>query len=162
MKYQILGSPAVPDMPWQEKPADCGDIPVWRYTENPIIGRNPIPGVARVFNSAVAPYGDGFIGVFRGEQKDGISSFIYLGRSADGIHWNFSEEKIHFQDEAGEEFMPRYAYDPRLVRIDSTYYLIWCQDFYGAAIGMAKTHLLSDLVPGLLRGCHRHGKDGRL
>ena len=138
MKYQILGSPAVPDMPWQEKPADCGDIPAWRYTENPIIGRNPIPGVARVFNSAVAPYGDGFIGVFRGEQKDGIS-FIYLGRSADGIHWNFSEEKIHFQDEAGEEFMPRYAYDPRLVRIDSTYYLIWCQDFYGAAIGMAKT-----------------------
>ena len=124
MKYQILGSPAVPDMPWQEKPADCGDIPVWRYTENPIIGRNPIPGVARVFNSAVAPYGDGFIGVFRGEQKDGIS-FIYLGRSADGIHWNFQKEKIHFQDEAGEEFMPRYAYDPRLVRIDSTYYLIW-------------------------------------
>ena len=77
MKYQILGSPAVPDMPWQEKPADCGDIPVWRYTENPIIGRNPIPGVARVFNSAVAPYGDGFIGVFRGEQKDGISLFIW-------------------------------------------------------------------------------------
>ena len=138
MKYQILGSPAVPDMPWQEKPADCGDIPVWRYSENPIISRNPIPGVARVFNSAVAPYGDGFIGVFRGEQKDGVS-FIYLGRSADGIHWSFSEEKIHFQDEAGEEFMPRYAYDPRLVRIDSTYYLIWCQDFYGAAIGMAKT-----------------------
>ena len=101
MKYQILGSPAVPDMPWQEKPADCGDIPVWRYTENPIIGRNPIPGVARVFNRAVAPYGDGFIGVFRGEQKDGIS-FIYLGRSADGIHWNFQKEKIHFQDEAGE------------------------------------------------------------
>ena len=81
MKYQILGSPAVPDMPWQEKPLDCGDIPVWRYTENPIIGRNPIPGVARVFNSAVAPYGDGFIGVFRGEQKT-----VLYGRSSKTIH----------------------------------------------------------------------------
>ena len=35
--------------------------------------------------------------------------------------------------------MPLYAYDPRLVRIDGVYYLIWCQDAYGAAIGMART-----------------------
>ena len=32
-----------------------------------------------------------------------------------------------------------YAYDPRLVKVEDTYYAIWCQDFYGAAIGMAKT-----------------------
>ena len=137
MKYKILGSPSVPDMPWQEKPADCGDIPIWRYTENPIIDRNPIPGVARIFNSAVAPYEDGYIGVFRAEQTDGIP-FIYLGRSKDGIHWSFEKEKICFQDEQGNEFMPLYAYDPRLVRIDGIYYLIWCQDAYGAAIGMAR------------------------
>ena len=35
--------------------------------------------------------------------------------------------------------MPIYAYDPRLVKVEDTYYIIWCQDFYGAAIGMAKT-----------------------
>ena len=35
--------------------------------------------------------------------------------------------------------MPVYAYDPRLVKVEDTYYIIWCQDFYGAAIGMAKT-----------------------
>ena len=138
MKYKILGSPSVPNMPWQEKPAECGDIPIWRYTENPIIDRNPIPGVARIFNSAVAPYEDGYIGVFRAEQTDGIP-FIYLGRSKDGIHWSFQKEKIRFRDEQGNEFMPLYAYDPRLVRIDGVYYLIWCQDAYGAAIGMART-----------------------
>ena len=32
-----------------------------------------------------------------------------------------------------------YAYDPGLVKVDDTYYAIWCQDAYGAAIGMAKT-----------------------
>ena len=52
--------------------------PIWRYSENPIIGRNPIEGVARIFNSAVMPYEDGFIGVFRGEQTNGIP-YIYLG-----------------------------------------------------------------------------------
>ena len=35
--------------------------------------------------------------------------------------------------------MPPYAYDPRLVKVEDTYYIIWCQDAYGAAIGMAKT-----------------------
>src|SRR5699024_1813495 len=59
---------------------------LWRCTENPIIPRNPLPGVARIFNSAVMPYEGAYIGVFRGEQTNGIP-YIYLGRSADGIHW---------------------------------------------------------------------------
>ena len=82
---------------------------------------------------------DRFIGVFRGEQTNGIP-YIYLGRSDDGIHWNFDKDKIHFKDEDGNDFMPIYAYDPRLVKVEDTYYIIWCQDFYGAAIGMAKTN----------------------
>ena len=126
-------------MPWQERPADNQTgLPLWRYNENPIIGRNPAPGVARIFNSAVMPYEDGFIGVFRGEQTNGVP-YIYLGKSEDAIHWNFEENKIPFKDEDGNDFMPIYAYDPRLVKVEDTYYIIWCQDFYGAAIGMAKT-----------------------
>jgi beta-1,4-mannooligosaccharide/beta-1,4-mannosyl-N-acetylglucosamine phosphorylase len=125
-------------MPWQEPAGKCTGAPIWRYTENPIIGRNPMDHVARIFNSAVIPYEDGFIGVFRGEQNNGIP-YIYLGKSKDGIKWEFEKEKIRFVDEEGNEFMPRYAYDPRLVKVEDTYYIIWCQDFYGAAIGMAKT-----------------------
>lgn len=128
---------ALPNIPWQDKPAGCAG-PLWRYTENPIIRRNPIPGVARIFNSAVMPYEGAYIGVFRGEQTNGIP-FIYLGRSNDAIHWDIEPEKIQFVNEAGEPFMPLYAYDPRLVKVEDTYYIIWCQDAYGAAIGMAKT-----------------------
>ena len=43
---------SLPNIPWQDRPSDC-TAPVWRYTENPIIPRNPLPGVARIFNSAV-------------------------------------------------------------------------------------------------------------
>ena len=131
-------SPAVPNVPWQDKPEGHTGAPVWRYSENPIIGRNPVEGVARIFNSAVMPYGDEFIGVFRGEQVNGIP-YIYLGRSKDAIHWDFDKNKIQFVDEEGKPFMPIYAYDPRLVKVEDTYYIIWCQDFYGAAIGIAKT-----------------------
>ena len=131
-------APAVPNMPWQDKPEGLKGAPVWRYTKNPIIERNPIEGVARIFNSAVMPYEGAFIGVFRGEQTNGIPH-IYLGRSEDGLCWEFEPEKIPFVDEEGNPAMPLYAYDPRLVKVEDTYYIIWCQDFYGASIGMAKT-----------------------
>lgn len=74
------------------------------------------------------PYGDEFIGVFRGEQVNGIP-YIYMGRSKDAIHWDFDKDKIQFVDEEGKPFMPIYAYDPRLVKVEDTYYIIWCQDF---------------------------------
>ena len=129
--------PSVPNMPWQDKPSGC-TAPMWRHDENPIIGRNPLPNVSRIFNSAVMPFEGSFVGVFRGEQRDGIPH-VYFGRSKDALHWDFENEKIAFTDENGVPFQPLYAYDPRLVKVDDTYYIIWCQDMYGAAIGMAST-----------------------
>ncbi len=128
----------VPNMPWVEGPKEFANAPVWRYPDNPIIGRNPLKNVARIFNSAVMPYEGKFIGVFRGEQTNGVP-YIYLGHSEDAIHWTFDEDKIHFVDEDGKDFMPVYAYDPRLVKVEDTYYIMWCGDFYGAAIHLAKT-----------------------
>lgn len=133
---KIIGAD-LPSIPWQDKPKGCTS-PLWRYTENPIIGRNPLPEVARIFNSAVMPYNGGYIGVFRGEQRNGIPH-IYLGRSKDALHWEFDSEKIPFTDKNGEPFMPPYAYDPRLVKVEDIYYIMWCQDAYGPTIGIAKT-----------------------
>ena len=136
-KYQMI-APKLPNIPWQDKPEGHINSPLWRYTENPVIDHNPLPGVARIFNSAVMPYEGKFVGVFRGEQTNGVP-YIYLGWSEDAIHWTYEPEKIPFVDEDGKPFMPLYAYDPRLVKVEDTYYIIWCQDFYGAAIGIAKT-----------------------
>ena len=135
--FQLIEK-GVSNLPWQERPKKVNGAPIWRYSQNPVIGRNPTEGVARIFNSAVVPYEGEFIGVFRGEQINGIP-YIYLGRSKDGICWTFDKNKIPFEDEDGNPFMPVYAYDPRLVKVEDVYYIIWCQDFYGAAIGMART-----------------------
>ena len=133
---KIIGKD-LPNIPWQEKPQDY-PRPVWRYTENPIIDRYAIPTSNSIFNSAVVPFKDGFAGVFRCDSF-GVSMDIYAGFSKDAIHWEFDSNKIPFVDEDGNPFMPIYAYDPRLVKVEDTYYIIWCQDFYGASIGMAKT-----------------------
>lgn len=128
------------NIPWQERPEGC-TAPLWRYSGNPVTPRNPLPDVPRIFNSAVVPWEGGFIGVFRGERRNGIP-LLYLGRSADGLRWEFENSPIRFSGEGpdGQEVpQPSYAYDTRLIQIDGTYYIIWCQDAYGATLGMAKT-----------------------
>lgn len=149
-------SPAVPNMPWQERPEKIVNAPVWRYKENPIIGRNPVEGVARIFNSAVIPYEGKFIGVFRGEQTNGIP-YVYLGRSEDGIHWDFDKDKVRFVDEEGNDFMPVYAYDPRLVKVEDTYYIIWCGDFTVQRSEWQKRKILRHLPELKIRSCRLTG-----
>lgn len=132
----IIGNP-LPNLPWEDRPAGCND-PVWRYSANPAIGWNPIPSGARAYNSAVVPYGDGFVGVFRVDGKHGRAG-LHFGRSADAINWELENELINWVDEAGNPTPNSYAYDPRLVKIDDTYYINWCDDMRGASIGMGYT-----------------------
>lgn len=128
---------ALPNIPWQEKPKGYAGV-VWRHTENPIIDWNPTPKTGRIFNSAVIPYEDGFVGVFRADHKNG-RAHIHFGRSKDALHWDIDNEEIQWVDEQGKPYQPGYAYDPRLVKIEDTYYMIWCTDFSGAALGLGKT-----------------------
>ena len=132
----IVGD-ALPNLPWENRPAGCSD-PVWRFTGNPVIGWNPIPSGARAYNSAVIPYGKGFVGVFRIDSKSGRAG-LHFGTSDDAIHWNLENELIKWVDESGKPRPNSYAYDPRLVKIEDTYYITWCDDLRGASIGMGYT-----------------------
>lgn len=136
MSVKIIGE-VIHEMPWQDRP-EGNQMPMWRYSKNPIIGRNPAPGVARVFNSAAVKYGDKYIAVLRAETVNG-RPHLSMGYSDNGIDWQVESERIEMRDENGELYYPNYAYDPRLIKVEDTYYIIWCTDFKGAALGMAKT-----------------------
>jgi len=136
INIKIIGK-ALPNIPWQDKPKDFEGV-IWRHDANPIIDINPTKRTARIFNSAVVPYGDGFIGIFRADHKNGKPQF-HLGNSKDGICWNIEDEEIHWIDENKEAYQPSYSYDPRLVEIEGTYYIIWCTDFGGAALSIGST-----------------------
>lgn len=135
-EVKIIGD-SLHNMPWEEKPPQL-DLPVWRHSANPVIDRNPAPGISRIFNSAVVPYEGRFAGVFRAETING-RPHLRMGWSEDALNWSINDEAISFVDEQGNPFDPHYAYDPRLVKVEDTYYIIWCTDFYGAAIGLAET-----------------------
>ena len=74
------------NMPWEERPEGCTDV-MWRYSKNPVIGRYHIPTSNSIFNSAVVPFGDGFAGVFRCDNK-AVQMNIFAGFSKDGININ--------------------------------------------------------------------------
>ncbi len=124
-------------IPWEDCPEGFKG-PVWRYSHNPVIARNPNEKLARVFNSALVFYKGAFIGVFRAEDRSGIPH-LYVGRSTDGLHFEFEMEPIKFVDENGKPAQSNYQYDPRLIQIEGSYYVVWCDDFYGPALAIAKT-----------------------
>ncbi len=125
-------------IPWEEPPAGCRD-PVWRYSSNPIIPRNPIPRANSVFNSAVVRCGDAFAGVFRVDDRRRCSA-LHAGFSDDGIAWRIAEAPIAFVDADGRFAAIEYGYDPRVCRLEDRYYVTWCNGLHGEpTIGMAWT-----------------------
>ena len=134
---KIIGK-SLPQIPWQTKPENCKG-PVWRYSENPIIGRHDTATANSIFNSAVVPFGDGYAGVFRCDSM-AVSMDIYAGFSPDGIHWSINDEPITFLGEDAEVIKREYRYDPRVVWIEDRYYVTWCNGYHGPNIGIGYTY----------------------
>ena len=124
-------------IPWEERPVGCTDV-MWRYSQNPVIGRYHIPSSNSIFNSAVVPFKDGFAGVFRCDNK-AVQMNIFTGFSKDGIHWDISHEPIQFKAGNTEMIESEYKYDPRVTWIEDRYWITWCNGYHGPTIGIAYT-----------------------
>jgi beta-1,4-mannooligosaccharide/beta-1,4-mannosyl-N-acetylglucosamine phosphorylase len=128
-------------IPWQDRPVNCVDV-VWRYQTNPIIDHDHIPSSNSIFNSAIVRFENGFAGVFRCDSKTRQMQ-MHVGKSADGIHWEISNERIRFQPHDGRSAEINgfeYAYDPRVVWLEDRYYITWCNGYHGPTIGVGYTH----------------------
>ncbi|MEA5116874.1 MAG: glycoside hydrolase family 130 protein, partial [Propionicimonas sp.] len=133
----VAGQESCPNLPWEPRPAGSDGV-LWRFSGNPVLGWNPTASTARIYNSAVVPFGDGFAGVFRADHRTGTAA-LHAGFSADGLAWDIDDRPIQWRDEDGEPFQPGYGYDPRVVRIGDRFYICWCVDFGGAALGLGYT-----------------------
>ena len=125
-----------PNMPWEERPAGSSE-PMWRYSANPVIRRDLLPDSNSIFNSAVVPFGKGFAGVFRVDDRNRRMT-LRAGFSEDGFNWKINPEPIQF--EGGDpEAVWEYGYDPRVVEIEGRYYVTWCNGYHGPTIGIGWT-----------------------
>lgn len=124
-------------MPWQNPPQGCKDV-MWRYDANPIINRYDTAVSNSIFNSAVVPFGDGYAGVFRCDNK-AVQMNIYAGFSPDGVHWEISDTPIRFEPGNTDMIDSDYKYDPRVTFIDDRYWITWCNGYHGPTIGIGYT-----------------------
>ena len=125
----------LPNIPWQDKPAGCKEV-IWRYSANPVIKRNQIPGSNSIFNSAIVEKDGKFVGVFRSDDT-AMQQHLFLGKSDDAINWQLEENPIQLLNQDGSVRGPACGYDPRVCMIDGRYYVTWCNSYYGPTIGIA-------------------------
>ena len=123
-------------MLWEEAPREKDYI--WRYSGNPIFNLDDLDYFWHICNSAVVMVDGKYIGVFRCEDKTGAPD-LYIGRSDDGVHWQLEETPIVFYEQDGSVFKKLYCYDPRLIKIEDAYYVVFCADVDGPSIYIAKT-----------------------
>jgi beta-1,4-mannooligosaccharide/beta-1,4-mannosyl-N-acetylglucosamine phosphorylase len=135
------GSAAIP---WEDRPAGSSEL-VWRSARNPIIPRDLLPRSNSIFNSAVVPFGDGFAGLFRVDDRARTMD-LHAGRSADGIDWTIEPEPIRWAPadaRVGEIQAPAspflHAYDPRVTWLEDRWYITWCNGYHGPTIGVGYT-----------------------
>ena len=151
MKVKVLNGVSLPNIPWQDKPADCKDV-VWRYSANPIIKRDHIivkrangyrePSNS-IFNSSVVPFEVGdykFAGVFRVDDRE-RNMELHAGFSKDGVNWDINEERIKFKCDIPEVGQWQYGYDPRVCKLEDKYIVTWCNAYgWKPTIGIAYTY----------------------
>lgn len=125
------------NFPWEERPAGCGDV-MWRSSRNLIIGRYDTAISNSIFNSAVVPFGDGYAGVFRCDDK-AVRMNIFVGFSDDGVNWKISDTPIKFVPGNTEMIDSDYKYDPRVTWIEDRYWITWCNGYNGPTIGIGYT-----------------------
>jgi beta-1,4-mannooligosaccharide/beta-1,4-mannosyl-N-acetylglucosamine phosphorylase len=138
MSSRIINGDVIKNLPWEERPQGNSDI-LWRSEKNPIITRDLIPCSNSIFNSAVVPFGEGYAGVFRVDDKSRHLR-LHSGKSKDAVNWNINHEPIQFICEDEEIGKFEYGYDPRVCKIEDKYYVTWCNYYHGPTIGVAFTY----------------------
>ena len=144
MKYQLLNVDTVPNMPWEDRPVGIGDV-LWRYSQNPVIKRDPFPTANSTFNSAVIPYEGKFVGVFRIDDTARVQN-LYFGKSDDGFDWEINDIPIEMKCHDPEIRKVNYRYDPRLCWVEDRYWVTWCNGYHGPTIGCAYTYDFEEFV----------------
>jgi len=98
------------------------------------------------------------VGVFRADQRNGRST-LFFGRSPDALRWEIGPDPVEWVDEQGRPDPISYGYDPRLVKVEDAYYVVWCDDMHGASIGLGRTQDFKTFVrmPNPLMPFNRNG-----
>jgi beta-1,4-mannooligosaccharide/beta-1,4-mannosyl-N-acetylglucosamine phosphorylase len=130
-----------------------------RYADNPIITAEAVLRANSIHNSAIVKVDDGYRGVFRIDEIN-MDYTLHAGKSDDGIHWEIEPERLQMENSDPDIRVTDQSYDPRITKLDDTYYITWCNmDEHGPCIGLATTTdfetytFVDNIMPPANRNC---------
>lgn len=117
-----------------------------RYKNNPIITREDIPeirpelsDVSSVFNPGAVRFNDEYLLLLR-VQNRGRETSTLKATSRDGYRFELSGSPVVFRGMERISEPVYHCYDPRITRIDETFYILLAMDMdAGCALGLART-----------------------
>ena len=120
-----------------------GQDVIQRYKFNPLISIDDLPlGCSDIWNAGVIHFQDQYLLLLTVETLKG-SGCIYMAHGTDG--YKFFVEPEPFMTASRDELFAPYEtygiYDPRITKIDSTYYITYlAESAHGRRIGLARTY----------------------
>ncbi len=117
-----------------------------RYSGNPIVKRTDIPvikphlvDVTSVFNPGAIKINDTYYLMLR-VQNRGRRTFSVMAQSKDGINFDISNKIVKFDGIEKIEEKIYHCYDPRITRINDTFYIMFAMDMEKICrLGLAQT-----------------------
>jgi len=117
-----------------------------RAASNPILTRNDIPAIpprlvdpTSVFNPGAVRYGDKSVLMLR-VQSRGRETFLLMAASEDGESFDVSRDIVRLSGLEAVKERVYHIYDPRITRIDGTYYIMVAVDTdSGCRLGTVQT-----------------------
>ncbi len=114
--------------------------------EKPILTRKDIPDIpgeitnaTSVFNPGAIKFDNDYLLALR-VQKRSRETVTMIARSKDGVKFNVEPKIVDFQGLNKVEDTIYHCYDPRLTKIDNTYYIMFAMDMENkCSLGLAKT-----------------------
>jgi predicted GH43/DUF377 family glycosyl hydrolase len=120
------------------------EAPVTRYAKNPILTGADFPrgsGIQRVFNSGIIKHEGRYIMACRVEDR-ALRNFIWIAESADGYRFTPRSAPVEMPTSNAEfaEYTRGMYYDPRITRIEGTYYLVHAaHSHHGCRLSLLET-----------------------
>ena len=112
-----------------------------RYDQNPILTAEDVPGQAAYFilNPGAVKFNGEYLLIADVFHTEGGIVF-WIARSEDGIHFTFDPEPLKMPP-CADGWIEHGVYDPRITRIEDTYYLVYNShnNKYGTRIAIAAT-----------------------
>jgi len=117
-----------------------------RNPNNPLISRGDIPDIIPFFNNVSSVFNPAAV-MFNNEvllllriQSRGRETFLIKATSKDGVNFTISKKIIQFEGIESITDVIYHIYDPRLTKIEDTYYIVFAIDTdSGCKLGLAST-----------------------